>query len=111
MSQVYSFESRVAAIHQLRVNVKSLAAEAKIIRQEQQRAGVAYRHMLSEHRRGTLRSEARYAQLALALLRGRRYRTVESRTTDPVIPYRLVKKLAKFYPISEGDAANWLRAT
>src|SRR5688500_5552827 len=75
--QKHKYEPRVAAIHRLRVNVKSLAAEARIIRQEERRAGPAYRYEMSAHRRGRLREEARYAQLALAFVRGKPYKSAE----------------------------------
>lgn len=111
MIRNYPLDCRVAAIHQLRVNVKSLAAEARIIRQETQRAGAAYAHMLSEHRRGKLRTEARYAQLALAFLRGRSYRTVEPRTSESPLVRRLHDKVARFYyKATQADVAVWLRA-
>lgn len=77
------YDARVAAIHSLRVNIKSLAAEARIIRQETRRAGPAYRNALAEHRRGRLRSEARYAHLAQAFIRGRAHREVEVKTREP----------------------------
>lgn len=76
---VYAYDPKVAAIHRLRVNVKSLAAEAKIIRQEAWRCGMAYEYSLTLHRKGRLREEARYAHLALAYFRGRSYKSVEAK--------------------------------
>lgn len=67
----------VAAIHMLRVNVKSLAAESKIIRVEEKRCGIAYESMLRQHRIGVLRSESRVTLIALALLRGRKFREID----------------------------------
>lgn len=87
------YDRRIAAIHKLRVNLKSLTAEARIIRQETRRAGPAYRDELTMHRRGRLREEARYTHLALAFLRGRRYRQVEHEGSKDVSAARLIKKL------------------
>lgn len=89
------FENRVAAIHRLRVNVKSLAAEAKIIRAEEQRASHLYRSLLSAHRRGQLRDECRYANLALAYVRGRAYKSVEGPNSKRVDANRLAQKVAR----------------
>jgi hypothetical protein len=62
----------------LRVKIKSLAAEAKIIRREEDRAKSWHEWLsLKEHRRTVVRSEARAAQLALAFLRGIPYEKVE----------------------------------
>lgn len=82
---VYAYDRKVAAIHKLRVNVKSLAAEAKIIRQECRRCGILYEYELTRHRTGRLREEARVAQLAIAFARGRTYRSAEKHTKDPPI--------------------------
>lgn len=54
----------------LRVKVKSLAAEATIIRREERRASGDLRVGLHQHRVNEVRSEARSSQLALAFLRG-----------------------------------------
>lgn len=94
----YVFEPKVMAIHRLRVNVKSLAAEAKIIRREERRAGYGYQHALQSHRRGRLREESRYAQLALAFVRGMGFKRVDS-GLKPITLRRLVNKINKaFYP-------------
>jgi hypothetical protein len=76
-TKTFTYNSKVAAIHKLRVNIKSLTAEAKIIRQESRRAGPGYRESLVLHRRGRLREEARYTHLALAYLRGRTHKQAE----------------------------------
>lgn len=85
----------------LRVKVKSLAAEAKIIRREEERAKSWHEWMsLKDHRKGIVRREARAAQLALAFLRGMSYETVE-----PVVrpgneaPWKRVKELVLKYSV------------
>ena len=83
---------------ELKIKLKSLAAEARIIRQEEIRCRRRIRHLVTvptapqprpwhaalryrlyEHRTAVLRPEARYSQLAYAFLRGRPYRSTESR--------------------------------
>lgn len=62
----------------LRVNIKSLAAEAVIIRkQTHSTKNVAIKNSLYLHRVGPLRTEARHAQLALAAIRGKDYKLIE----------------------------------
>lgn len=91
----YTYNSKVAAIHKLRVNIKSLTAEARIIRQEARRAGPGYREQLSLHRRGRLREEARYTHLALAYLRGRAYRQAEGGCRQELDAGKLIDKLRR----------------
>jgi len=65
----------------LKVKVKALAAEARIIRQEEVKLkgqdNALLRSQLCEHRRHTLRRAAREAQLAYGYLRGRTYLQLE----------------------------------
>lgn len=94
----YKFDSRIMAIHKLRVNVKSIAAEARFIRKEAERCGACYSYTLDQHRRLYLRNEARLAHLALAFFRGRPYKSVEShlKNAEPVNPAKLLAKINKF---------------
>jgi hypothetical protein len=68
-------------IEYLRVKIKSLAEEARIIRHEEHRASAYHRGLLCaklrDHRVKEVRPEARAALLAYAFLRGRPYTTVE----------------------------------
>lgn len=65
-------------VAELRVKVKSLAAEARIIRLEERRARTtAARESLYFHRIRDVRREARAALLAYAFIRGRDYATCE----------------------------------
>lgn len=66
----------------LRVKLKSLAAEARIIRREEAR-NKRLRYELSEYRRGVVRAAARNTQLAYAFLKGRTYRSIEAKATTP----------------------------
>lgn len=105
---------KIQAIHTLRVNVKSLAREARIIRQETRRAGAEYKNTLAHHRRVTVRKEARVAQLALAFVRGRRYRTVEQKSVDSNLERgelieRVIKKVTRHYwKANEAEIKKWL---
>lgn len=72
-------------ISTIKVNIKSLAAEAVIIRkQEKTTRNIPVRNSLHEHRVGKLRKEARHTQLALAALRNKSYSQIEKNAkTEP----------------------------
>ena len=75
---------RESYLCKLKINVKSLAAEARFNRLEKNRASVGWiKWELDAHRTGPLRQEARVAQLAYAFVRGVPYRVVESSVKDP----------------------------
>ncbi len=101
--------AKVAAIHKLRVNVKSLAEEARIIRQEAKRCGREYRAVLDCHRRGRVRDEARIAQLALAYVRGMPYRRVESKAHVMPDVRRLVEKIGRNWKADSVSVEKWLK--
>lgn len=105
--ETHQYDQKVMGIHRLRVNIKSLAAEAKIIRQEAKRCGACYVSYLTEHRRGRLREEARCAHLALAYLRGRTYRQVEGKGSKPVDAKRIAAKLIGAVPVPS-DVSKWI---
>lgn len=107
----FTYNSKVAAIHKLRVNIKSLSAEARIIRQESRRAGPGYREQLTLHRRGRLREEARYTHLALAYLRGRTHQQAEGGCRLETDAAKLIDKLKRSGAGPEAYAVqNWLNA-
>lgn len=71
----------------LKVKVKSLAAEARIIRLEERRAGHGdLRDRLAVHRRWSVRFEARHSLLAYGYLRGISYVAMERTTRDDNAP-------------------------
>jgi hypothetical protein len=96
----------------LKVKIKSLAAEARIIRHAEE----VWRHRehdkgrptffgLRSHRIWDVRNEARAAQLAYAYLRGRPYAVVEptgkdngGRQSNPIDWQRVTKIAAKYGP-------------
>lgn len=79
-------------VAKLRVNVKSLAEEARIIRKEFNRTKL---QALDSHRRCRVRQEARYAQLALAFVRGCKYRSVEANARQLPDEMTLIGKLKR----------------
>ncbi len=99
----------------LKVKIKSLADEAKIIRHEEKKWGPrrerSFEHMLlhdslRDHRRLDVRSEARAAHLAYAYLKGRDYIQVENHLRDPndskhMVIWHEVSRLVKKYGTHE----------
>ncbi|KQZ49723.1 hypothetical protein ASD54_12350 [Rhizobium sp. Root149] len=84
----------------LKVKIKSLAAEAHIIRKEARKVSGDLRHSLNEHRKFDVRREARAALLAYGFLRGLDYSRMEGKVDRP--PYwSRIEQLVKKY--GEGD--------
>lgn len=102
----------------LKIKIKSLAAEASIIRQEERKYGKESAEFkgLKLHRIREVRSESRSAQLAYGFLNGKKYRQLENKShTDPDIG-RIVDLVYKYgsynhRKISKQDIAaeimNW----
>jgi len=73
---MYSEKQR--ATHTLRVNIKSLANESKIIRKETKKCKDSIiKGVLNFHRVETVRKESRITQLAYAAIRGIPYSKIE----------------------------------
>lgn len=93
-----------------KVNVMSLAAEAKLNRIEANKAkarnrkSVAYK--LDDHRRGHLRREARAANLAYAFLKGRDYKQVEAKCHEIPDWQRVERKIIQF-GATRSDDESW----
>lgn len=101
MSQIY-----------LKIKIMSLAAEAKIIRKEEQRwyGASELRTSLRSHRVHDVRSEARVALLAYGYLRGRAYATLESRPLSAPSWERvagLVKKYGSVTKVEKKELEAW----
>ncbi len=111
----------------LKMKIKSLAVEARIIRAEERKwPGLPYnwaeqekpspyiwmRHSLWSHRTGDVRSEARSALLAYAYLRGRRYRQLEKVAYSNPDGDRIAELVAKFggqdKKIAKAAILGWL---
>jgi hypothetical protein len=80
----------------LRVKVKSLAVEAKIIRKEELRSNGQLREELYLHRTGIVRSEARNSHLAYGFIKGRSLEQME-RTHKSVPDIDKIKRLCIKY--------------
>lgn len=86
-------------IKQLKVKIKSLAAESRIIRLESNRSkDPTTKCDLNNHRVGIVRTEARYSQLAYGFLRGLKYSQLESKTNNPV-NFTKVENLVKRFGV------------
>lgn len=64
----------------LKIKLKSLAAESRIIRAEEKKRPGPAREPLTQHRRGIVRKEARKTLLAYGFLRGRTREQIELRS-------------------------------
>lgn len=84
----------------LRVKLKSLAAEARIIRREELRTHGALREELHRHRVDIVRKVARDTHVAYGLIRGRTYEQIEPKTNPDSAPdWDAVNKMvAKYGP-------------
>lgn len=99
---------------QLKIKIKSLAAEATIIRMEERKlprlrdltpeqredagnvARVAERADLVEHRKGVVRNEARSALLAYGYIRGRPYPLIEEKFYEAPDVARIAEIVYRF---------------
>jgi hypothetical protein len=81
----------------LKVKVKSLAAEAKIIRKEEKRCKTAsLREGLYRHRIDVVRRESRHANLAYGFLRGRKYHEMEPNAKEAPDWIKIRKMVEKY---------------
>lgn len=96
----------------LRVKVRSLAEEARIIRHEVNRLksyefktpeSIHKTRALNGHRTGIVRYEARHAQLASAFLRGKPYCVAERFAKEPPDSLRIFELASKFASIRDRD--------
>lgn len=93
------------SIRHLRVKIKSLAEEARIIRHEERQTRGREKWNLQYHRKTVVRPEARASLLAYCLLRGRTYETIEqSPHTNP--DWSKVSRMVAKYGSCSTDAAD-----
>jgi hypothetical protein len=85
-------------VKMLKVKVKSLAEESRIIRAEEHRAGKdeLLRGILHSHRVCEVRREQRASLLAYGFLRGVEYAAIEAKTETPPDWNRVAKLVGKF---------------
>lgn len=84
----------------LKIKLKSLAAEAKIIRREEKKGG-EFREGLYRHRIDVVRHEARHTILAYNFIRGVSYKQTEPKTNTPINTDK-VKAMVKRYGKQRG---------
>jgi hypothetical protein len=88
----------------LRVKIKSLAEEARIIRSEEQRVRRGtLRDELRTHRVTVVRSESRSAHIAYGLIRGRTVERMESPNTRTPPDWKRIKGLVLKYGPSSAN--------
>ena len=103
----------------LKIKIKSLAAEARIIKAEERKWRYPHpmRESLRRHRRKEVRAEARHSLIAYGFLRGRRYAQVEQpneawaghkRGSGPPNWNRVRDLVAKYGGMDKRDAAQKL---
>ncbi len=94
----------------LKIKLKSLAAEARIIHeQERKTKGAAYngvRESLHLHRVMDVRRETRATHLAYGFLRGRTWAQIESYSTSPP-DWKRVEAMVKKYGVLDERLAAW----
>lgn len=86
----------------LKIKLKSLACEARIIRLEEQRSAGDLRNKLHAHRVTAVRRAARLTHLAYGFIRGRRYRQIEP-ACDIEPDWKEVGKMVKKYGLIDFD--------
>ena len=98
----------------LKVKIKSLAEEAKIIRREERKMkDQDLKAGLHRHRVVEVRVEARLTQLAYAYLSGKTYQQVEPNAKKPVNWSRvksMVQRYAYPQPFKVEDLDRWVKA-
>ena len=107
---VYPFGGKMMSTVFLKVKIKSLAEEAKIIRREERlainRGQFLVNDQLHVHRVMDVRSEARSALLAYAFLKRRPYRVVEQEGSKAPDFLRVERLAVKYGASTLGDASE-----
>lgn len=90
----------------LKIKIKSLAAEAVIIRHHERRSlDHQIRSALREHRVGVVREECRATHLAYGFIRGKRRRLIEKQDVIPPATIAKAEGMVKRY--GRYDAKAW----
>jgi hypothetical protein len=103
---------------ELKIKIKSLAEESRIIRKEERKCKfLSRRESLKAHRTGVVRNEQRLSLLAYAFLKGRPFSSVESQKANKKeisIPHLhgIIKRFSGFLvkPPSHGTVQEWINA-
>ena len=92
----------------LKVKIKSLAEEARIIRKEEQRTdSLNLYRQFNGHRRSDLRHESRHALLAYGFLRGMSLHRIEQ-SDQPVDWAKIRRLVSKYGPVEREDCIGIL---
>ena len=92
----------------LRVKVKSLVAEAKIIRAEAKKTSGKVKCRLNDHRKTVVRRHTRHNLLAYGLLRGTPYILMEAKC-EKSPDFKWIGQLAKKFGGNDEQIANWIQ--
>ena len=84
----------------LKIKIKALAAEAQIIKLDEQKRYGDLRESLHNHRVNIVRKEARASLLAYGFLRGREYKTIEG-FTHTGFSWKRVEDLVKRFAVGD----------
>ncbi len=117
------YERNIRAKHKLRVNVKSLVCESRIIRKEIKRilktsdgtdAKARTASTLERHRKVVVRDETRHALLAMGFVKGTPYRRIEQATREGNEPNaeriaNKLKRMCRYTDVSE--VQEWILAS
>jgi hypothetical protein len=99
----------------LRVKLRSLAAEARVIKHEERRAKrwrqTAKLEALRDHRIHVVRDEARHSHLAYGFIRGVPYRAMEHKCRHKPELNRIVRMVQKYGQMRDGTIDDWYEAT
>lgn len=91
----------------LKIKIKHLAEEARIIRDEEKKHAGDMRNSLTEHRKQVVRREARATQLAYAFLRGKKYSDLEKNPRTQPSWYRVKRMVEKYGTNVETPLGAW----
>lgn len=103
------------SIHQLRVNIKSLAAESRYIRQEVEKRIEERSHAdaLITHKCCRVKPEARLAQLALTFIKNKPRSFAENKFKIDVNAKKLYEKIVRFTSYKErptiDEVKEWMK--
>ena len=111
------YDKRKVSFLKLKVKVKSLAEESKIIRKLEVTPVDVY-YELHNHRVWDVRNEARATQLTVAFMKGKKYKTIEPICKDDrklfctIVP-RITAMLKSYfrYNYTEDNVLDWLKGS
>lgn len=106
IAKPFVIEEETMNIRFLKIKLKSLAAEAKIIRLEELRTRGDLRESLYLHRIMKVRRECRDTHLAYGFLRGRDYLSLEKSCVEPPDWKNVARMVSKYGSVTEAVAVK-----